>query len=336
MPPSVAETPHPAGPDPELMVIPRSVLPDVVAGREIRAISRDRGHLLYPATNSPRPLPSVFATDSLPSRAEIAPLIARIPCKSCGGTQAIASFDLGVDVAAYLVRCQSCVQWYMGFISTHTDVDPGNVVVVFGNPKSAEYRAQLGDGMKCRVCGAPNRDPGLGLETFRYKTLLPFLIHCTQCDVRPICVVFLQEPRRYAEHNIQIAKQIVDRSPAAAYAFCVAALEAFLLRAYVLDSETRFKEIFGSKFSFQRLSDANRKFKTSPDHSFNLFDLAGQQRWQFLLDAVQKRHFIVHNAGVDAALNSVVATGADVVQLEREVLAFVDAVDAACKSRCLY
>jgi hypothetical protein len=336
MPASAEEAPHPASADPELMVIPRSVLPAVVAGQEVRAVSRDRGPILYRATNSPRPLPSVFATDFLPSRAELTPLIERISCPSCGGAQGIASFESGVAVAAYLVRCRKCVRWYVGFVSTHTHVDPGNVVVAFGNPKSAEYRSQLGDGTKCRVCGEPNQDPGLALETFRYKTLLPFLIHCTKCDVRPICVAFVQEPRRYAEHNIQIARQIVERSPAAAYAFCVAALEAFLLRAYVLDSDTRFQEVFGSKFSFQRLSDANRKFKTSTDHSFNLFDLAGQKRWQFLLDAVEKRHFIVHNAGLDAALNSVVVTDADVIELEREALAFIDAVDGACKNRCLY
>jgi hypothetical protein len=321
-------------PEPDIYFIPHECLADVVEGRTLTAFSERKGaEVTFGATGDGRHLPSIFATDVLPSRAELEALISRIPCK-CGGQYGVASYEVRGSLAAYLRRCHKCAGWKIEFISTDKAIDPGNAVIFLGNPK--QYRQEMSELRRCHVCSEPNHDFNLGLETFRYKTLLPFSIRCTKCEALATSAAFVQEPTRYSAHNLRIAHEIVSKSPAAAYSFCISALEAFLLRAYILDSESRFNEVFQRRFSFQRLTDANKRFKESADHAFSLSELAGQQRWVFLLKAVEKRNCIVHNGGLDANLDSIVVTEAQVGELESEISKFIEAVDLACKQKCLY
>lgn len=274
----------------------------------------------------------VLVCRELPQREQVLSLASTLRCKDCGpGTLGVVAAHINPPAAALMCRCQKCLKAVYLFISSK-DTTNADLAIFPGSSKSQYYQA-LFDQFKCPKCKEKFPELGLATSQYDYLTILPIAAQCDKCGA---CfnILFWDNPLTYFSCAFRTGDKVSGVSPEAALVFYVAGLENLLQKAFVFASRFNHFLVAKRKLSFQDLKRAAEVYREF--FGLNLKELA-RKSWQPLIEAVQKRNCILHNAGHDQKFNPVQITTGEINDLRKLIWDFVETrLDLQLKRLCVY
>ena len=271
---------------------------------------------------------NVVKVSPLPSRACANACLERLRCRECGnGFLKLVDFNCSGHCAALLGRCRECSQDLFGFFS-ESQLLTIPIIMAKGSPR--EYLDES-DNQVCPDCqSALTADLP---DHTRWRQIAPGAFHCQACH-REINVMFWDRPMRYFSYMFDIAQSVQSTSPPATLILAVAALEAYLQKAFVLQSHLNRTLVEQRKVGFLNVQEARKIYKGGMD--IDIKDTVSEETWSSVGRAIRLRHCFVHNSGLrkkDYA--KIDLTSCDVSNLMQSVKDLAEAVDKCLTKNCL-
>ncbi len=239
---------------------------------------------------------------ALPDRASLSNLPPTCRCPKCNACLSTVSAAVNSPVAAVLGRCATCLKEEFYFI-TSEPTSSVDIIVIMGPQTAPQYVAEL-NAIDCRKCGS-RMVPRPALQKGTIRNVVPVLLSCESCK-SAANFIFWDTPLFYFEHCVRVGSSLIDVSPEAAVVFYVAAVENFLQKTFLFAGDFNIFLVERRRVSFQQLREARDIFDSY--FGVDISKAAGVDNWTALQDAVQKRHYIVHNAGHDKNFAPVAVT----------------------------
>jgi hypothetical protein len=284
--------------------------------------------------------PLAFAASvlpELPSHEQAEQLASIIGCQDCKSiTCGLIAYEVNAPDSCLAVRCKKCGRHEFVIVTTkYVTSRPDRTVIILGTTHDLKEKIEVITGTNCE-CGsrfvcAPVPTPAAN----RLRKLLPMAIECPQCGFRSI-LPFLDQPRGYFNYCLKMSGDIKLQSPLASLVFLAAALENFLQKAFIFKSQTNLERVIrrDRDASFQDLKSAKDCYLA--EFNIRLPALLPLTDWERLLELMNLRNLILHNAGHDESFKMIVIDASDIEQFTDVVKRFVDALDRKLELLCIY
>ena len=270
---------------------------------------------------------NVFRVSPLPSRACVNACLGQIRCEECGNSfLKLVDFNCSGRHAAILGRCPKCAHELFGFFS-ESQPWTADIVVVKGS--SRDYLDQLDD------CACPDCGSGVTAsfpDHTKWQQIAPGTLHCQGCP-RELNLIFWERPMRYFSYVFDMAQSVQCGSPAATVLLVVAALESYLQKAFILQSEFNRALVKRRKVAFLRPQEARRIYQEAMD--VDIKDTVSEETWASVCRAVYLRNCFAHNSGLSRQYARVELTSCEVRKLMQAVQDLTQAVDNCLTGNCL-